>query len=70
MYCIYQITNKRKLAESHKGKQYSEKTKRKMSNAKKKNPIKYWEGKQLSEETKKRMSEAQKAYWAKQRGEQ
>lgn len=40
------------------GKQHSDETKMKMSEAHLKNPTKYWEGKTMSEETKRKISEA------------
>lgn len=44
-------------------KQHSEETKLKMSEAKKKNPVKYWTGKKHSKETKENMSANNGRYW-------
>ncbi len=55
---IFKIKNK-KLSEYRKGKKHSEKTKKKMSEAKLKNPTRYWLGKKhpQSEESKKKIRE-------------
>lgn len=46
------------------GKTHSEESKIKMSEAKKKNPVRYWDGKERSEETKKKMAAAKKGkHW-------
>lgn len=58
---------KRKISEANKGKRsgmrgkkHSIKTRKKMSNAKKINPVKYWFGKKLSDKHKKKISERAK----------
>ena len=52
--------HKRKISEARKGKTHSDGTRKKMSEIRKKNPIKYWEGKKMSLEIRKKISEAQR----------
>ena len=61
----YKHTDKSKS--KMRGRVFSEKHRKKLSEAKKENPVRHWQGKPRSEETKLKISEALKSYRAKEK---
>jgi hypothetical protein len=56
----YNFRNNAGLTSANTGKRHSEESRKKMSEAQKKNPTKYWKGKSRSDETKQKISEAKR----------